>query len=46
MVLILTKEDFECAKCGVYSGGATLCRKCEKAALEELKKKLLKKGKK
>jgi len=28
-------KDNECAKCGKYSGGATLCNACQKAALKK-----------
>lgn len=31
-------SDNKCAKCGAYSGGATLCRKCEKAAVKKTPK--------
>lgn len=37
-------KDNECVKCGKYSGGATLCRECEKKAIAKLKRK--KKGSK
>lgn len=31
----MSNEDNKCAKCGAYSGGATLCRKCEKESLKK-----------
>lgn len=32
-------DDNKCAKCGAYSGGATLCKRCEKEKVEKDKKK-------
>lgn len=36
-------DDSKCAKCGNYSGGATLCRKCEKAKVKTLRRLKLRK---
>ncbi len=34
----MSNDDNKCAKCGQYSGGATLCLKCEKEAVKKIKK--------